>query len=151
MDIITEKLMTLVNAYPRLGEGEEIEFSVLDEDGGIAFFPTSGAAVERSDRDVLGHTEQVITYPFMVIYRANGLSESNKVDVKEWLDDLGRWMEGQPIVVDGVTYVITLPTLDANRRFISIRRSAPSALNAINDNQTEDWAISIIARYSNEF
>lgn len=151
MDIITEKLMTLVNAYPRLEEGEAIEFSVLDEDGGIAFFPTSGAAVERSDRDVLGHTEQVITYPFMVIYRANGLSESNKVDVKEWLDDLGRWLEGQPIVVDGVTFVITLPTLDANRRFISIRRSAPSALNAINDNQTEDWAISIIARYSNEF
>jgi hypothetical protein len=151
MDIITEKLMTLVNTYPRLEAGETIEFSVLDEDGGIAFFPTSGAAVERSDRDVLGHTEQIITYPFMVIYRANGLSESNKVDVKEWLDDLGRWMEGQPIVVDGVTYVITLPTLDANRRFTTIRRSAPSALNAINDNQTEDWAISIIARYSNEF
>lgn len=151
MDIITEKLMTLVNEYPRLEAGETIEFSVLDEDGGIAFFPTSGAAVERSVRDVLGHTEQIITYPFIVIYRANGLSEGNKVDVKEWLDDLGRWLEKQPITVGETTYTITYPTLDANRRFTTIQRSAPSSLNSINDNQTEDWAISIIARYSNEF
>ena len=107
MDIITEKLMTLVNEYPRLEAGETIEFSVLDEDGGIAFFPTSGAAVERSVRDVLGHTEQTITYPFIVIYRANGLSEGNKVDVKEWLDDLGRWLEKQPITVGATTYTIT--------------------------------------------
>lgn len=151
MDIITEKLMTLINTFPVLMEGETIEFSVLDEDGGIAFFPTSGAAIERSEKDIVGHTVQVVTYPFMVFYRASGLSENRKVDVKEWLDDLGRWLEGQPITVGGTTYVITYPTLDANRRFTRIQRSSPASLNGINDNNSEDWAISIIARYTNEF
>ena len=150
--VVTKAITTLLNQYPGLGSGETISFMSLSEDGGIARFPMSGAAIERETVDVLGNHEQICQYPFIVFYRANGLSEGRKVSVKEWLDDLGRWLEMQPITVGNTTSQLSsYPVLSGNRAFTTIQRTAPASLDSLGENQSENWVIRINARYRNNF
>lgn len=150
-DAVTAALRDLLNQYPGL-QGDEIAFSVLSEDGGKAMFPISGAIIETEKKYILGDVRQVCLYPFYVIYRAAGLSENRKAAVKEWLDNLGRWLEGQPVMVNAVEYELErYPELTGNRRFLSISRQTPAYLSATNENLSEDWAIYISARYQNDF
>lgn len=150
-EVITTALMALINQYPRLPGGDEIAFSTLEAESGKAMFPITGAIIETEDKDILGGTTQVCLYPFFVIYRASGLSESRKAAVKEWLDDLGRWLEKQSIIVNNVSYKLDqYPELSGNRRFLAINRQTPAYLDNTNE-QVEDWAIYISARYQNEF
>lgn len=151
-DEVTNAIVTLLNDYPRLATGEEISFSVLSEDGGISMFPMPGAVIERDRVDVLGNHEQICQYPFYVFYRANGLSEGRKVSVKEWLDDLGRWLEKQPITVGNVTSQLdAYPALSGHRSFLSIQRVSPASLDSLGENQSENWVIRLTARYKNDF
>lgn len=151
-DVITNALMTLVNQYPKLETGDEIKFGVLSEDGGISFFPMSGAVIERDTTDILGNHEQVCNYPFFIYYKASGLSEDRKKTVKEWLDDMGRWLEKQPITVGNTTSILSeYPALTGNRKFLTIRRTAPATLDAVGTGQEENWAIRLVARYQNNF
>lgn len=151
-EIVTAALRELVNRYPGVPPDEEIAFSTLGEDSGKAMFPISGAIIETEKESITGHVTQVCLYPFYVIYRAAGLSEDRKAAVKEWLDNLGRWLEKQPVKVDGSEYVLEgYPELTGNRKFLSVARQSPGYLDNVNDNQSEDWAISISARYQNEF
>lgn len=145
---LTSVLLELINQYP--GKEEEIEFSTLSEDGGISMFPVSGAVVETESEDVLGNVYQVCLYPFFVIYRAHGLSENSKIQAKEWLDNLGRWLEKQPVTISNENHVLTAyPTLSEPRKILSIARQSPGYLDKTNDNGAEDWAIYISARYEN--
>lgn len=149
-EVITTALMELLNAYPRLPAGDEITFSTLEAESGKAMFPITGAIIETETRDILGGVTQVCLYPFFVVYRAAGLSEGRKAAVKEWLDDLGRWLEGHRITVDGADAQLdTLPALSGSRRFLSISRQTPAYLESTTE-QVEDWAIYITARYLNE-
>lgn len=151
-DILTTALMDLLNDYPALSEGETIKFNTLNENSGKAMFPVSGSIVERKNRDILGRTTEICNYPFYVICRYGHLNESRKVNMKEWLDNLGRWLEKQTIKVGDVEHtLIDYPNLTGNREIIEIRRTTPATLNAINDNNTEDWAITITARYRNQY
>lgn len=151
-DIVTTALRELINQYPGLSDGDEITFSVLGEDSGKAMFPVSGAIIETEKEGITGHVNQVCLYPFYVIYRAGGLSENRKAAVKEWLDNLGKWLEKQPVAVSGENFVLDeYPPLTGNREFLSINRQTPAYLDSINDNKSEDWAIYISARYRNEF
>lgn len=151
-DIISNALVDLVNQYPRLESGDKIKFGVLSETGGISFFPMSGAAIERDITDILGNQEQICNYPFFIYYRASGLSEGRKVSVKEWLDDMGRWLEKQPITVGGTTSVLAdYPLLSGNRKFLTIRRTASATLEPTGPGQEENWAIRLVARYQNNF
>ena len=151
-DVITEALKTLLNEYPALTKGQQIKFNTLDENSGISMFPLSGAIIERKTKDILGRTTEICQYPFYVIARYGHLSETRKINTKEWLDNLGRWLERQTITIGNTNYTLTgYPALTQNRRFIEIRRTTPAALNAINNNNTEDWAISIVARYENQY
>ena len=151
-DIITSALRELINQYPDLSEGETINFSVLDEDSGKAIFPITGGVVETEKTDITGHVTQVCLYPFYVIYRATGLSENKKAEVKEWLDNLGKWLEKQKITVSDTEYQLTeYPPLTGDRKFLSISRQTPAYLDGTNENKSEDWAISISARYQNEY
>ena len=151
-DIITNALVDLVNQYPKLETGETIKFGTLSESGGISFFPMSGAVIERDTTDILGNHEQICNYPFFIYYRASGLSENRKVSVKEWLDDLGRWLEKQPITVGGTTSILTdYPLLSGNRKFLTIRRTTPATLDSVGNGQEENWAIRLVARYQNNF
>ena len=151
-DVITEAVVNLLNDYPALKTGDAITFNILNENSGKSMFPLSGSIIEKKWRDILGRTTEICQYPFFVIVRYGSLNESRKINVKEWLDNLGRWLEKQTITVDETNYTLTgYPILTGNRRFLEIRRTTPAALNAINDNNTEDWAISIVARYENQY
>lgn len=149
---ITEAIRELVNSYPGLDDGDEIAFSTLSEDGGKSIFPISGAIIETEKEDVTGTVTQNCQYPFYVVYRVSALSENRKARVKEWLDNLGRWLERQPIIINGTTYQLeNYPILTENRNFLNISRQTPAYLDAINENKTEDWNIYISATYQNIF
>ena len=147
-DVLTSALLELLNSYP--GKEEDIGFSTLSEDGGIAMFPVSGAVVETETEDVVGNINQVCLYPFFVIYRASGLSENSKVAAKEWLDNLGAWLEKQPVTINGSEYWLDeYPPLTKGRKILSVERQSPGYLDKTNENGAEDWAIYISARYEN--
>jgi hypothetical protein len=152
-DVITSALMELVNQFPGLQLGDaEISFSTLGEDYGIAVFPTSGAVIDSQKESITGHVTQVCRYPFCVVYRAANLSESRKAAVKEWLDNLGRWLELQEITINGEKSRLTeYPTLTGNREIQLIIRQSPGYLDSINENQSENWLINIAVKYRNEY
>lgn len=151
-DEVTTALRELLNQYPNLADGDEISFAVLSEDGGKAMFPITGAVIETERESITGHVRQVCLYPFHVVYRVAGISENQKALVKEWLDNLGRWLEKQPISVNGESItLLEYPPLSRNREFLSISRQTPANLDSINENASENWVIYISARYQNEF
>lgn len=151
-DAVTKVLLELLNTFPGLG-GKKILFSALSETSGIGFFPTSGAALLSNDEDITGHVKQVCSYPFNIVHRAAPQAEVQKLRVKEFLDALGRWLELQPITVDGQTYKLTgYPELVSGNRVIkSISRTNPGHLSAAYNDGIEDWIISATLRYENEF
>lgn len=151
-DAITSALRELLNQFPGLKSGEEIAFSELQEDTGIAMFPTSGAIVETEKTTITGKVTEVCLYPFFVVYRASGLSENRKAKVKEWLDTLGRWLEQKEVVIDDVRYKLEdLPPLTEGRVFLSINRQSPAYMDNTSEDKTEDWVVSISARYQYEY
>ena len=151
-EVVSTALMDLINEYPGLTQGEYIQYATLGDSKGKSVFPTSGSAIKKEIKDVTGHVEQTCDYPFIVIYRASGLSESRKEKVKEWLDNLGRWLEKQPIIVNGTEYQLDeYPALTRGRKFKKIQRVSPSYLDSINEDKAENWAINITATYKNEY
>ena len=151
-EVVTTALMNLVNQYPGLSPLDNIEYATLGDSKGKALFPTTGSAIRQEKTDVTGHVEQTCDYPFTVVYRASGLSESRKEKVKEWLDNLGRWLERQAITVNGEDYFLEeYPLLTGNRKFKKIQRVSPSYLDSINEDKAENWIINITATYTNEF
>lgn len=151
-EAVTAALRELLNQYPALSEGDEISFSTLGEDSGKAMFPVSGAVIETERRSVTGKVTEVCLYPFYVIYRAAGLTENNKARVKEWLDSLGKWLEQKKVLINGAEYLLEdYPLLTNGREFLSISRQTPAYLDTVNENQSENWAIYISARYQYEY
>ena len=151
-EAVTSALRELLNQYPALSSSDEIAFCTLGENSGKAMFPINGAAVETEKRFVTGKVTEVCLYPFYVIYRASGLSENRKAKVKEWLDNLGKWLERKKVMIDGLEYQLEeYPPLTDGRTFLSINRQTPAYLDNTSDNQTEDWAIYISARYIYEY
>lgn len=151
-DSVTAALRELVNSFPGLAASDEISFSALSQDGGKTFVPISGAAVETEKRTITGMVIQTCLYPFYIYYRAKGLSENRKANAKEWLDNLGRWLERQTVTIDGTAYRLTAyPELSNGRKFLSIERQTPAYMENADNDQTEDWAIYITARYENKF
>lgn len=151
-EAVTAALRELINQYPALSEGDEISFSTLAEDSGKAMFPVSGAVIETERRSVTGKVTEVCLYPFYVIYRAAGLTENNKARIKEWLDSLGKWLEQKKVLINGTEYLLEeYPPLTDGRKFLSISRQTPAYLDTVNENQSENWAIYISARYQYEY
>lgn len=151
-DAVTSALRELLNQYPALSSSDEIAFSTLGEDSGKAMFPTSGAVIETEKQSVTGKVTEVCLYPFYIIYRASGLNENHKAKVKEWLDTLGKWLEQKKVLINGTEYQLAeLPPLTDGRKFLSISRQTPAYLDTVNENQSENWAIYISARYQYEY
>lgn len=154
-DVVTAVLLDLLNQYPALGT-DTITFATLNANRGKAMYPLNGAVIQSTVTDIWGDTTQTCVYPFIVIYRAGNLTEERRQAVKEWLDNIGRWLERQEVVLtvggEAQAYHLTsYPEINGNREITSIERTAPSYLNAENDNGTEDWAISISAKYENRY
>lgn len=151
-NVVTTALLELLNDYPLLQHGDEIKFSTLSEDGGIAMFPVSGAVIQTERTDIVGNVTQTCLYPFYLYYRASGLSASRKAAVKEWLDSFGRWLERQPITDGATTYQLeSYPALTDGREFTSIARQTPAFKDDTNESQSEDWVIYISAQYQRHF
>ena len=150
--VITDALISLLNKYPGLTDMDEITFADLDEDGGITIVPISGAVIETEKTDITDHVTQVCLYPFYVIYREKDLSERRKIKTKEWLDNLGMWLERQIVTINNTEYQLKeYPDLTGDRKFLSIERQSPAYLDKNEEDATEDWVIYISARYQNEF
>jgi len=150
-EAITEALRELLNQFPAL-QYDDISFASMDAESGISMLPTSGAVVKSERTSIIGKVRRVCQYPFTVTYRGMGLSEDRRASVKEWLDALGRWLEGEVVTVNGTQCQLSqYPALSGDRRIISIDRSTPTYLEAVNQNQSEDWTIYMVLKYKYEF
>lgn len=151
-DLITEAILNLINQYPALDPEDSITFSMLGEEDGKTMIPMSGAVVESNKESITGHVKQICLYPFYVVCRKSGLSEQDKAKTKEWLDNLGRWLEKKKITVNDTQYQLTeYPILTDERKFLEISRQTPCYLAEPNENMSEDWVIHISARYQYEY
>ena len=151
-ELVTNALMSLVNQFPLLEEGETFSFAQLDDDEGIAIFPSTGSFIYDERESITGHVTQMCQYPFTVVYRASGLNQKRKIDAKEWLDYFGRWIEKQPINYDDTRYVLDeWPELSGDRSIEEVFRQTPSYLIDVPENKSENWICEIIIRYRCEF
>ena len=149
---LTEAIGALVNGFPGLEEGQRIAFATLRETAGMAMFPGGGAVVESERRSVTGRVRQVCRYPFAVLCRRTGIGESDRIRVKEWLDDLGRWLGRQSVTVNGQVHQLeAYPELSGGRRLLDVSIQAPAYLYERDEHQTETWAAELAARYENIF
>ena len=135
-EIMSKVLMELLNTCPALC-GRRIAFSTLGEDDGLAFFPSVG----------------VCAYPFDIVLRCAPKTEAARMRSKELLDAIGRWLERQPVTVNGEMHTMdAYPALtEGNRKIRAISRTSPSRLNAVYQNGVEDWLFSGSLRYENNF
>lgn len=151
-DIATNALKDLLNSFPGLLEGENIKFSTLEEDSGISFYPISGAVIATETTSVTGKVNQVCNYPFYVVYRTAADSQNSKIDIKEFLDKLGKWLEKQPVMIDGQQQKLSAyPDLTEGREITEISRQTPAYLDNTSEGNVQDWVISLALRYRNIF
>lgn len=151
-DATSSVLLELINSFPGLGT-KTVEFSTLEENSGIGFFPTNGAVILSEKEDILGHVTQICLYPFTVVYRAAPKTDRQKVKIKEFLDALGRWLERQPVTVSGTEHRLTAyPALQSGDRTIkSISRTSPAYMEKAYNDGVEDWSIEARLTYENKF
>jgi hypothetical protein len=151
-DLLTPAIRDLIDTFPGLDAGESFSFSMLNGEYGQAIFPTTGAVVQYERESITGHVEQMCLYPFTVVLRVSGQTQNRKANAKEWLDMLGRWLEMQPITIGETTYKLDeYPELNGDAKIMDISRTTPAYLTVTNADMSEDWVISIQARYRNEF
>lgn len=151
-DVLTEAVRKMLDQYPGLQECETFMFSSLPAGCGKAVFPTTGAVIQMQRESITGHVYQECQYPMTILFRAAGLSQNNRVSAKEWLDTLGLWLEKQPIKVNNEIYKLQdYPVLNDTREIRNIYRQTPAYLSQINEDKSEDWLISIVIQYRNEF
>ena len=152
-EAVSSVLLELLNRFPGLPDGKKITFSTLTETSGIGFFPTTGAALLSNTESITGKVRQVCLYPFDIVYRSSPRSEKQRMRIKEFLDILGKWLERQPVIIQGTTERIeAYPSLESGNRIIkAITRSTPAFLNAVYETGVEDWIISGQLTYNNEY
>lgn len=151
-DDVTQALRDLFDSYPGLAPGEYFSFSEAPECGGRSIFTTGGATIYSETESITGHITQMCQYPMTVVFRIAGLSENKKAKAKEWLDNFGRWLERQEVIIEGEKHKLKeYPQLHGKRKFWSISRTTPAILGVINDDKTEEWVMDINAKYRNEF
>ena len=149
---LSRVVTTLLNEFPGLGN-KTISFSGLDHDSGIGFFPTSGATFLQNKESITGYVKQTCLYPFTVIYRAAPVSDSQRIEIKEFLDALGRWIEQETITIDENEYRLeSYPDINSsNRKIKSIERTNAAHLGRRYNDAVEDWQISLRLTYTNEY
>lgn len=151
-EIITNALKKLLNSFPGFMEGETILFSTLNEDSGISFYPVSGAVIAQETISITGKVDQLCNYPFFIVYRTAADTQVSKIDIKEFLDKLGKWLEKQPVTIDGEEVKLTsYPELTEGREITEIARQTPSYLDNTSEGNVQDWVISMNLRYRNIF
>ena len=151
-EAVSTVLLNLLNRFPGLKPGERIRFATLDDDGGLGFFPGAGAIYRSNTADVLGNVSQECQYLFNIVYRAAPHTEEERLQIKEFLDTLGNWLNRQPVTIGGTKYQLAeYPTLESENRVIQgIERVTPATLTAAYQDRVEDWTITSTLIYKNE-
>ena len=139
---ITPKLLAFLNEYPDL-QGDIIVFGDGSQESGLAMYPISGAVVVTEEEDITGHHTQECQYPFYLIYKVSTGSTSNRISIKEFLDDVGMWAEVQDYsvfddLVDGL-------------KVTAVSRQTPAYLDSREENNVENWAIYLTLYYTREW
>lgn len=148
-DAVSKALLNLLNAYPGL-EGKNILFSSLNATYGIGFFPTSGTVLLSNVESITGKVTQMVLYPFTIVYRAAFKAEDTQLAAKEFLDNLGRWLEQQEVNVNGKVYKLeAYPALAEGQKIKQIVRTNPAHLDTAYNDGVKDLAISLTMRYEN--
>ena len=49
--VMTKAIDELINRFPGWTEEEEVVFSFISDDSGVAWYPVSGAVIERKKKD----------------------------------------------------------------------------------------------------
>lgn len=151
-EIVSKAIQDLLNSFPGLLDGESIKFSTLEEESGISFYPISGAVIAQETTSVTGKVNQLCNYPFYVVYRTAADSPNSKLDIKEFLDNLGKWLELQPVMIDGETQKLEeYPALTNGREITEIARQTPAYLDNTSEGNVQDWVISLALKYGNIF
>lgn len=149
---ITEVLMALLNEFPGLKDSQIIDFSFLAEEKGIAFYAMGGANVLQYTESVTGNVEMKCQYPFTVVYRDKPTTEKRKMQISKFLDDLGRWLEMQPIDTgDGKHRLCYYPELTNGRKITRIQRTTPAHMDGVNAAGVENWIIGLNLQYEQEY
>lgn len=146
---LTEVIKGLLNSYPKLSG--EFTFATLNDGNSKTFYSDSGAIILRERESITGYVVQQCVYPFVVMVRSGGTKEKRKIYIKDFLDNIGRYLEGQPIVIEDTTYTMPKPVLDEPMEFKKIERTTPSYMLEPNNDNTEDWVIGIQLHYNNNF
>lgn len=152
-EAVSAVLQKLLNEFPGLAPQQRVQFATLEDSGGVGFFPSTGAAIEKEDEDICGHVSQRCLYPFGVVYRAAPRSETQRLRIKEFLDAMGKWLERQPVKINGKEeQLAAYPELSSGNRVIkSISRTTPAYLSYANDDGVEEWTLGLRLTYENEF
>lgn len=151
-EVITEAVRALLNQFPGLLPGEVIKYEELGDKEGIAFSNDAGALVYSEREDVVGGVRQTCQYPFFVIYRsASSAREQQKISIQEFLETLGKWLCGEPAVINEETYKLrSYPKLAGSRQIKKITRDNSYGTEP-RENGTQDWLLPVTVEYTNEF
>lgn len=148
---MTKAIDELINQFPGWAEEEEVVFSFISDDSGVAWYPVSGAVIEREKKTIIGEVRQTCQYPFYVLYRTTTSSERLRISVKEKLDKLGEWLERQTTTISGKNYKLEEYPEIGGRKIKSIRRTTPSYNAGNYDNGICEWVVYITVQYENNY
>jgi len=150
--ILSTTVVALLNTYPGLA-GNAVQFSSLAHDKGFALFPSTGAVVASSKESITGHVREKRLYPFNLVYRAALKTEAQRVKIKEMLDNIGKWLQRQPIIVSGAEVQLSnYPVLTTSGGVItSIERTGQAYLYGAFENGIEDWVLPCVLKFDVEF
>lgn len=152
--VITEAIKDLINGSQIVKDRKEkIVFGECAETKGFSFFASTGAAIYSEQKDITGHVTQICQYPFDILYRAINTKESVKMDIQQFVDSLGKWLEKQPCTYGSKQYEVMkeYPSLTDGRIIKSIKRDTPCFYSGVTEKKVEDWVISLTVKYTNEF
>ncbi|MBQ9082158.1 MAG: hypothetical protein IJY28_01505 [Clostridia bacterium] len=148
--ILTKAVLALLNAFPGLN-GRTVHFEELSADGGIAFSANNGALIMKERVSITGRTRQTCQYPFYVVYRSNSTRTFQALAAQTFLDTMGKWLCGEPAIINGETVRRTgFPVLDGSRTITKITRSNSYGLTPA-ANGVQDWLLPVTVQYTNEF
>ncbi len=149
---VADAISDLLKQYPGLEQGETIEFSKLEEDGGFGWFPAGGAVIDDEKISITDHVTQQCQFPFFIVYRSHFRTSDQRKDVQNLLDNIGRWLEQQTIVIKGGEHRLnSYPELSGDREIEQILRKSTAYLDNVQESGCEDWVISIVLEYRNEY
>lgn len=150
-ELLTRAVRSLLNQFPGLYESEFITFEELGKDGGIAFSADNGALIMTEKVSITDHIKRTCQFPFYIIFRTGSVLEERKMEAQEFLDQIGKWLCGEAIEINGATHILkTFPALLGGREITRITRMNSYGLTPDADG-VQDWLLPVTVQYKHEY